>query len=79
MKDEDLILLGLVAVSVFAVFKMFPKRAAAAPAPAGNTYGATEIMRDNGWTYYSDGTAIGPDGRYYYQGAEVYNPRGMYS
>lgn len=30
-----------------------------------------------GWRYYSDGTAIGPDGRYYFQGAEVYDPAGM--
>lgn len=27
-----------------------------------------------GWKYYSDGTAISPEGVYYYQGNEVYNP-----
>jgi len=27
-----------------------------------------------GWKYYSDGTAISPEGKYYYQGSEVYDP-----
>lgn len=27
-----------------------------------------------GWKYYSDGTAISPEGKYYYQGEEVYDP-----
>jgi hypothetical protein len=27
-----------------------------------------------GWTYYSDGTAISPEGVYYYEGEEVYDP-----
>ena len=28
----------------------------------------------NGWRYFSDGTSIGPDGVYYYQGQQVYDP-----
>ena len=27
-----------------------------------------------GWQYFSDGTAISPDGTYYYQGEQVYTP-----
>lgn len=27
-----------------------------------------------GWKYYSDGTSISPEGKYYYQGKEVYDP-----
>lgn len=27
-----------------------------------------------GWRYFSDGTAISPAGKYYYQGSEVYDP-----
>lgn len=27
-----------------------------------------------GWTYYNDGTAIGPDGTYYFQGSKVWGP-----
>lgn len=51
--------------------------------PSGNQYNTTGIantalpgQEGYGWQYYSDGTAIGPDGRYYYQGTEVYNPAG---
>jgi hypothetical protein len=35
---------------------------------------ASEGEEGYGWQYYSDGTAISPDGTYYYQGEEVYNP-----
>lgn len=27
-----------------------------------------------GWKYYTDGTSISPDGKYYYQGDQVYDP-----
>lgn len=37
---------------------------------------ATQGQEGYGWQYFSDGTSIGPDGRYYYQGTEVYNPAG---
>jgi hypothetical protein len=27
-----------------------------------------------GWKYYSDGTSIGPDGKYYHKGQQIYDP-----
>lgn len=77
MKKEDLILLGLVAVSVYAIARMMMKKTSTSKTPA-NTYDTTEIMRSGGWSYYSDGVAISPDNVYYYQGTQVYDPRGMY-
>jgi hypothetical protein len=42
-----------------------------------NTVGRTF---DNGWRYFTDGTAIDPSGNYYYQGQLVWNnPQAMYS
>lgn len=35
---------------------------------------ATSGSPGYGWKYYSDGTAISPEGKYYYQGSEVYDP-----
>lgn len=29
------------------------------------------------WQYFTDGTAIGPDGKYYKGGQEVYDPAGI--
>jgi hypothetical protein len=75
MKKEDLVLLAAVAVGIYAVVRMVSKKPAAA---TGNTYNTTEITRNNGWSYYTDGTAIDPNGVYYYKGAQVYDPRGMY-
>jgi len=52
-----------------------------------NTAPVSEVMAPTGgdwtgpgqgWQYFTDGTAISPDGVYYYQGREVYNPRGMF-
>jgi hypothetical protein len=47
----------------------------------GQDPGATEITNTAGegeagygWKYYSDGTAISPDGVYYYQGKKVWEP-----
>ncbi len=80
MKNEDLIILGVSGLAVFLLARYLvsktgnPARSTTPP----NNYNTTEIMRDNGWVYYSDGTVIGPDGKYYYQGQQVYDPRGMY-
>lgn len=48
-----------------------------AAAPAG---GAQEIpvSAGNGWRYFTDGTAIGPDGTYYYKGQVAYDPQAEY-
>lgn len=83
MKKEDLILLGMLAAGAVLLLPLFAKKASAAPStggtPTGNTYGATEIMRADGWTYYTDGTSIDPNGRYYSGTTMVYDPKGMYA
>jgi hypothetical protein len=81
MKTEDLVILALVGGGVFFMAKYLAGRTK--NQPAKNTGVAPpkyvqEIQRSDGWTYYDDGTAIGPDGRYYFQGNEVYAPAGMY-
>lgn len=35
---------------------------------------ANLVQSWDGWDYYSDGTAIGPDGSYYFQGSKVWEP-----
>ncbi len=66
------------------------RKAASAVADAANAVkqfikpastGAREIRtagaRD-GWRYFDDGTAIGPDGIYYKNGVQVYDPQAEY-
>lgn len=68
--QETYMMLGLgVAIAYFATK---PKKATAATKPPG----AQQIAagETNGWKYFTDGTAIGPDGKYYYQGDLVYTP-----
>lgn len=76
MKKEDMVLFAIVALGVFVLTK---RAAAAQPAAPANNYNTQEIMKSDGWTYYTDGTSIDPQGRYYYQGQFVYNPAGMYA
>jgi hypothetical protein len=80
MKKEDLLLLLGVGLGVFAVARFLSSRTK--NTPAKSTYVppsyVSEVTRADGWTYYSDGTVIGPDGKYYFKGDEVYNPAGMY-
>lgn len=81
MTKDDLILIGMLAAGTMILLPLMTRKATAAPAarPTGNQYGAKEIMRAEGWTYYTDGTVIDPDGQYYSNGAVVYDPRGMYA
>lgn len=77
MKAEDLILLAAIAAGVFFVMK----KAKAAPADPSKQpqYTNTKLIQEtNGWRYYTDGTVIGPDGQYYQQDAQVYDPLAQY-
>lgn len=88
MKKENLILLAALGVGVFAISRYLQSRTRNAPMPAPRNSGVvapnpdtawvSEITRSDGWTYYTDGTVIGPSGEYYNKGTLVYDPRGMY-
>ena len=83
MKSDTVIILAAAAAGLFFVARL-AKRAtgggtvlnqANRTAAIANT--ALPGQEGWGWQYFSDGTAIGPDGRYYLNGTEVYNPAGM--
>jgi hypothetical protein len=60
-----------------AYFLTKPKAATASPSGNGGAVpgGAQEIFYGtaNGWRYFTDGTAISPDGTYYKNGQMVWN------
>lgn len=67
-------LIVLVALGAAAYMLMSRKAAAAAPAAADPQY-AQQIQTagdQGGWQYFTDGTAIGPDGSFYKNGKLVY-------
>lgn len=49
----------------------------------GGIYNTTEVLQpngaswSNGWQYFSDGTSISPDGKYYLNGALQYDPTAL--
>lgn len=71
MKTEDLILLGGGAIAAFIIWRTLRKPAAAATVSTGGDY-ATRITKADGWEYYTDGTAIAPNGDYYHQGELIW-------
>ncbi|MYM39663.1 hypothetical protein [Duganella qianjiadongensis] len=80
MKKDDLIMLAMLGAGVFLIPKLFAKKAGTSASTSSSSQPwVSEIMRDNGYVYYSDGTVITPDGQYYKQGDLVYSPGGMYA
>lgn len=68
------------------IYKLWQQRQAAAGAPGSSSSGLpagapTSISNSAlpgqpgyAWQYFSDGTAIGPDGSYYLNGQKIYDP-----
>ncbi|MBC3878773.1 hypothetical protein H8K38_13245 [Undibacterium sp. FT79W] len=73
MDSKDIILLGLVVgAGVILARKLLP---AGAKNSAANSQYVGEIVTNgeqNGWRYFDNGTAIAPNGDYYFQGTLVY-------
>lgn len=67
MKKEYLILLAGAAAAF-----MLSKKGAAVVVKGGPQL--IPLAEPNGWQYYTDGTAISPDGTYYKNGQMVWNP-----
>lgn len=85
MKQTDLIVLGLAGVAVWMIFQT-RKGTQGGTAKTGNTTGSTgpaswvnEVFDagggqfGNGWRYFDNGTAIDPQGNYYFGGQIVYS------
>lgn len=77
MKTKDILIAAGFAVAAFVI-----ARAVMRPAAAGSTWRAPNVIDTGtlpgqpgyGWEYFDDGTAISPEGVYYYQGREVWRP-----
>ena len=88
MKNDNLILIAAAGVALFVVAKVAGKGfAGMGKKSAPSVTGADRVNAINntalpgqpgwGWQYFTDGTSIGPDGKYYSGSTEVYNPAGM--
>jgi hypothetical protein len=89
MKDSDLIVLGLAGVAVWFMFQSRKTGLTASGTRTGSgtqgsagvsastwvdeIFGADGMPFDNGWRYYENGTAIDPQGNYYFGGQKVYS------
>ncbi len=77
MKQTEMIALALAGIAVYMIVKAKPKTAGTSTGSASNfvkeIFGADGKAFDNGWRYYDNGTAIDPNGDYYYQGQKVWS------
>lgn len=73
MLKTDYLVLGLAGLAVWFILK------GKAAGGAGNTAGGSAAWVSKaapdymGWQYFTDGTAIGPDGSYYHNGVKVWS------
>ena len=88
MNKDTLLILAAAGLGLWYVTKMTKRPVAGAGAASLNNGGqvnvpnytkqifntATKGTPGFGWQYFSDGTAIGPDGSYYLQGQKVWSP-----
>lgn len=88
MKLDTILVLAAAGLGVYVVTQMMSTPARASTASSLNNGGNvnmpssikqifnTALPGQNGWgwTYYTDGTAIGPDGSYYANGQKVWSP-----
>lgn len=88
MKTDTLIIIAAAAAGLYVIAKTVKGGAIlgmgkVSPSVTGagraNAINNTALPGQPGWAwqYFTDGTAIGPDGKYYSQGQEVYDPAGM--
>jgi hypothetical protein len=83
LDTSNLLTITAGAVVAFLAVQILKRRTAAGaatPAAGGAGY-ATQIetlalpgQAGWGWQYFTDGTAIGPDGAYYHNGVKVWTP-----
>lgn len=82
MKKDDFVLMVGAAIGVFIIAQFIMKKAQGKTSQgiaAGEPYPyATMITQNDGWQYFTDGTAIGPNGDYYKNGQLIYTANGMY-
>lgn len=79
MKTTELILLAVAAAAMYVIAnKILPSASKVLEPVSENSY--VDAVTNNalpgqpgyGYSYFEDGTVIGPDGSYYYQGVPVY-------
>ncbi len=79
--DNNMIVLGLAAVAVYLITQSKKTPAKTATGVTGTATGTVEIFDSmnggkawgNGWRYFSDGTAIDPQGNYYQGGQLIWS------
>jgi hypothetical protein len=86
MKTDNLIIIAAAGLGLWFIAKVAQGKTVfgAKPAPISTGAARTQAINNTalpgqsgwGWQYFTDGTAIGPDGKYYSGGTEVYDPAG---
>lgn len=81
MRKDPMMQIGAGAAIVVLGYVLYKKFAPAAATPfvvavPGGTTQTVPVPSSAaaGWQYFTDGTAIGPDGSYYANGVQVWNP-----
>lgn len=70
MRNEELLVMGLAGLALWFILKGQASGSFKMP-----TYVKKAAPDYEGWQYFTDGTAISPEGSYYLNGAKVWSPQ----
>ena len=79
MKHQELIVLGLAGVAVYMIWKSQTAKGGTGTARTVDNFvdeifSSAGLPFNNGWRYFENGVAIGPDGTYYQNGVVAWKP-----
>jgi hypothetical protein len=72
MKSSDLIIIGAAGIAVYYLWQKVVNRTMTGTTKEITTQSGAAFP--NGWRYFDDGTAINPQGQYFFDGRLVYSP-----
>jgi hypothetical protein len=73
MRNEEIIVLGLAGLALWFIMKGHGGSSGTAHVST-STYTRHAAPDYQGWQYFTDGTAISPQGIYYQNGVEIWRP-----
>lgn len=74
MRNEEMMVVGLAGLALWFILKGKTGFSGTSTAAGQTNYVGKAAPDYQGWQYFTDGTSISPEGRYYHNGVLVWNP-----
>lgn len=75
MRNEELMVIGLAGLALWFILKGKNAGSMGSSVTSTSSYARKAAPDYQGWQYFTDGTAISPEGDYYLNGTKVWSPQ----